>query len=150
MNDKDKLHKKKEKYANLNDDVEYEEIEKKMKRRKVEKKFTNTNTMEYKLNIHNNIFLKHMKENKEKYEKIDNVEKIYRKLKADIISLNISYVQMEHYDSFFYYEKNKIDFILPELDNIINSSNIDTLKDLCDISFYPIYNPTVKKKKEKK
>ncbi|ETW60720.1 hypothetical protein PFMC_03420 [Plasmodium falciparum CAMP/Malaysia] len=146
MNDKDKLHKKKEKYANLNDDVEYEEIEKKMKRRKVEKKFTNTNTMEYKLNIHNNIFLKHMKENKEKYEKIDNVEKIYRKLKADIISLNISYVQMEHYDSFFYYEKNKIDFILPELDNIINSSNIDTLKDLCDISFYPIYNPTLGKR----
>ncbi|SOV15902.1 conserved Plasmodium protein, unknown function [Plasmodium gaboni] len=148
MNNTDKLHKKKGKHANLNEDEVYDEIEKKIKRSKVEKKSTNTktNTIEYNLNIHNNIFLRLMKENKEKYEKIDNIEKIYRKLKSDIISLNISYVQIEHYDSFFYYEKNKIDFILPELDNIINSSNIDILKDLCDISFYPIYNTTLSKR----
>ncbi|SBS91765.1 conserved Plasmodium protein, unknown function [Plasmodium ovale curtisi] len=127
---------------------EYESSEKKNKKSKMEKKPVNEK-FPNSLNIHNNLFINFIKENKLKYEKIDNVENIYRKIKAKIISMNVSNVLMEHYDSFIYYEKNKIDFLLPELDNVINSSNIDVLKELHNLSFYPIYNKHVRRQRER-
>ncbi|SBT36077.1 hypothetical protein, conserved [Plasmodium ovale wallikeri] len=127
---------------------EYESSEIKNKKSKMEKKPVNEK-FPNSLNIHNNLFINFIKENKLKYEKIDNVENIYRKIKAKIISMNVSNVLMEHYDSFVYYEKNKIDFLLPELDNIINSSNIDVLKELYNLSFYPIYNKHVRRQRER-
>ncbi|CRG96408.1 conserved Plasmodium protein, unknown function [Plasmodium gallinaceum] len=133
----------------LNDDTtnkdEYETNEKKRKSNKIEKKSINEKA-EISLHIQNNVFIKKIKENKLQFEKIDNIENIYRKLKSSIISLNVSYIQMVHYDSFVFYEKNKIDFLLPELDTIINPSNIDVLKELHNLSFYPIYNETLSKR----
>ncbi|GAB66631.1 hypothetical protein PCYB_094150 [Plasmodium cynomolgi strain B] len=124
------------------DDHEGNEKKKKVK---VEAKPTNDKIHSC-LNIHNNVLIKMVNENKRKFEKVDNVETMYRKIKASITSLNVSSVLMEHYDSFIYYEKNKIDFLLPELDGIVNSSNIDVLKGLSELSFYPIYHETLRKR----
>ncbi|ANQ08325.1 Uncharacterized protein PCOAH_00026950 [Plasmodium coatneyi] len=124
---------------------DHESNEKKKKKSKVEAKPTNDKTHSC-LNIHNNVLIKMVNENKRKFEKVDNVETIYRKIKASITSLNVSSVLMEHYDSFIYYEKNKIDFLLPELDGIVNSSNLDVLKGLSELSFYPIYHETLRKR----
>ncbi|VWU50073.1 conserved protein, unknown function, partial [Hepatocystis sp. ex Piliocolobus tephrosceles] len=124
---------------------EYETKDKKSKKKsKVEKKSVYAK-LHNNLNIHNNIFIKLQKENKINYEKKINLEKLYNNIKGNIISLNISDILIEYYESFFEFEKNKIDFILPELDKIINSSNIDILKDLCSNSFYPIYHDELRK-----
>ncbi|KJP90247.1 hypothetical protein AK88_00095 [Plasmodium fragile] len=122
---------------------DHEGNEKKKKKSKVEAKPTNDKIHSC-LNIHNNVLIKMVNENKRKFEKADNMETIYRKIKSSITSLNVSSVLMEHYDSFIYYEKNKIDFLLPELDSIINSSNLDVLQGLSELSFYPIYHETVR------
>ncbi|KMZ80321.1 hypothetical protein PVIIG_03225 [Plasmodium vivax India VII] len=124
---------------------DHEGNEKKKKKSKVEAKPTNDKIHSC-LNIHNNVLIKMVNENKRKFEKVDNVETMYRKIKASITSLNVASVQMDHYDSFIYYEKNKIDFLLPELDGIVNSSNIDVLKGLSELSFYPIYHETLRKR----
>ncbi|CAG9477115.1 unnamed protein product [Plasmodium vivax] len=124
---------------------DHEGNEKKKKKSKVEAKPTNDKIHSC-LNIHNNVLIKMVNENKRKFEKVDNVETMYRKIKASITSLNVASVQMNHYDSFIYYEKNKIDFLLPELDGIVNSSNIDVLKGLSELSFYPIYHETLRKR----
>ncbi|SCN12874.1 condensin-2 complex subunit D3, putative [Plasmodium malariae] len=141
----DKISKRKIRDDTINDD-EYENNNKKKKKKsKIEKKSVNEK-FNSSLNIQNNVFIKIINENKKRFESSGNNENVYRKLKANIISLNVSNVLMEHYGSFIYYEKNKIDFLLPELDNIINSSNIDLLKELCKLSFYPIYNETLSKR----
>ncbi|EUD67202.1 condensin-2 complex subunit D3 [Plasmodium inui San Antonio 1] len=119
--------------------------EKKKKKSKVEAKPTN-NKIHSCLNIHNNVLIKMVNENKRKFEKVNNVETMYTKIKASITSLNVSSVLMDHYNSFIYYEKNKMDFLLPELDAIVNSSNIDVLKGLSELSFFPIYHETLRKR----
>ncbi|CRH00229.1 conserved Plasmodium protein, unknown function [Plasmodium relictum] len=141
----EKIERNKRKLDDTINKDEYETNEKKRKNNKMEKKSINEK-MDNSLHIQNNIFIKKIKENKLQFEKNDNIESIYRKLKSNIISLNVSYIKMEHYDSFIFYEKSKIDFLLPELDTILNSSNIDILRELCNISFYPIYNETLSKR----
>lgn len=118
----------------------------KKQKTKIENKAINEKKLYNNLQLHNNILIKFIKENEEKYGKLEKDENMYRKLKAKFLSLNISSVSIEHYDSFDYFEKNKIDFLLPELDNIVNSSNIDVLKGLSDVSFYPNYNETIRKR----
>ncbi|CXI41526.1 conserved Plasmodium protein, unknown function [Plasmodium berghei] len=118
----------------------------KKQKTKIENKAINEKKLYNNLQIHNNVLIKFIKENEEKYGKLEKDENIYRKLKAKFLSLNISNVSIEHYDSFDYFEKNKIDFLFPELDNIVNSSNIDVLKGLSDVSFYPNYNETIRKR----
>ncbi|CAA9988382.1 conserved Plasmodium protein, unknown function [Plasmodium knowlesi strain H] len=124
---------------------EQEGNEKKKKKSKMEANPTNDKIHSC-LNIHNNILKKMLNENKRNFEKMDNEETMYKKIKASITSLNVSSVLMDHYDSFIYYEKNKIDFLLPELDNIVNSSNLDVLKGLSELCFYPIYHETLRKR----